>query len=245
MAMSRDTPRPSACDFLLYEDRAILVFNKPSGLASQGGSGLSESLETVAAGFTRPGKKPPRLVHRLDRETSGVIVMARTQPAAAALSTAFSQRLVTKTYLAIVCGGPPDPRQGDIDIALVKTRVRGIEVVAQARPGQTGALAAQSRYVTLTYGPTAAVLQLTPVTGRMHQLRVHCAAIGRPIAGDGKYGGLLAIGGWTVPRLMLHAWRLTAPHPDHGTPMSFTAPIPEAFAVACTALGLDLDSHLA
>jgi RluA family pseudouridine synthase len=214
-----------------------LAFNKPAGLAAQAGSGLSEDLETLAKGaFGRPGKPGPYLVHRLDRETSGVILMARTKPAAAFYSAVFAERRARKRYLAIVCGGPPNPSSGAIDAALVKTRKGRVEIVALAAQGQAGAMHALTQFATLAARPDAALLGLFPVTGRMHQLRVHLAQIGRPIAGDGKYGGLFSVAGWAVPRLMLHAAHLVCPHPEGGV-LTIAAPIPSDFHALGAGLG--------
>src|SRR5512145_3193899 len=105
---------------LIHEDAHILVFNKPAVLAVQGGSGVTQSLEHLLAAFAKSSGKRPRLVHRLDRDTSGVIVAARTKPAAAFLSRAFAGRETQKTYLAVVCGGAPSPERGEVDLALKK-----------------------------------------------------------------------------------------------------------------------------
>src|SRR5215470_12978686 len=118
-----------ARSLVIREDAHILVFNKPAGLAVQGGSGVARSLENLLAAFAKSNGKRPRLVHRLDRETSGVIVAARTKPAAAFLSEAFAGRDAKKTYLAIVCGGPPDPRDGEIFLPLKKSTRRGLDVM--------------------------------------------------------------------------------------------------------------------
>src|SRR5262249_6821918 len=209
-------------------------FNKPSGLAVQGGSGVSESLEHLLTAFAKSNGKTPRLVHRLDRETSGVIVAARTRPAAAFLSEAFAGRDVKKTYLAIVCGGAPQPDEGDIALALKKASRRGLDIMEVSNAGQS----ALTHYRTLAAAPEAALLKLTPETGRMHQLRAHLAAIGRPIAGDGKYGGLFAIGAAAIPGLMLHAMALDIPHPEGGR-ARFEAPHPAAFAAALRSLCLE------
>ncbi|MEQ1619065.1 MAG: RluA family pseudouridine synthase [Terricaulis sp.] len=222
-----------ARSILLYEDAHLLVFNKPTGLAVQGGSGVQQSLEHLLAAFAKPNGKRPRLVHRLDRETSGVIVAARTKPAAAFLSEAFAKRDAHKTYLAIVCGGAPDPRDGEIALALKKASRRGLDIMEVAADGQ-GAL---TRYRTLAATAEAALLELRPETGRMHQLRAHLAAIGRPIAGDGKYGGLFALGGAEIPRLMLHAAALEIPHPQ-GARRLFSAPAPDDFTKTLKILGL-------
>lgn len=223
-----------ARSLLIHEDSAILVFNKPSGLAVQGGSGVERSLEDLLAAFAKSNGKRPRLVHRLDRETSGVIVAARTKPAAAFLSEAFAGRDVKKTYLAIVCGGAPDPAEGDIDKPLQKVSRRGLDIMEIAPAGQ----AARTHYRTLSATPAVALVELEPETGRMHQLRAHLASIGRPIAADGKYGGLFSLGAVSVPGLMLHAAALDIPHPE-GDRRLFQAPPPAAFQETVRSLGLE------
>ena len=224
-----------ADDFLLHEDAHLLVFNKPAGLAVQGGSGVTRSLEDLLAAFAKSNGKRPRLVHRLDRETSGVIVAARTKPAAAFFSEAFAKRDAHKRYLAIVCGGAPEPRDGEIRLPLKKASRRGLDIMEIAADGQ----AALTRYCTLAATPNAALLELNPETGRMHQLRAHLAAIGRPIAGDGKYGGLFSFGGGAeIPGLMLHAAALELPHPGGGR-RRFEASPPPAFSEAARSLGLE------
>ena len=222
-----------ARSLLIHEDAHVLAFNKPAGLAVQGGSGVTRSLEHLLVAFAKSNGKLPRLVHRLDRDTSGVIVAARTKPAAAFLSGAFAERDAHKTYLAIVCGGVPDRRDGEIVLALKKTTQRGLDIMEIAADGQS----ALTRYRTLAATPEAALLELAPETGRMHQLRVHLAAVGRPIAGDGKYGGLFSLGGTPIPRLMLHAAALDLPHPAGGR-LSLAASPPADFANVITALGL-------
>ena len=223
---------------LLHEDAHILVFNKPAGLAVQGGSGVTQSLEYMLAAFAKSNGKRPRLVHRLDRETSGVIVAARTKPAAALLSVAFAKREAAKTYLAMVCGGAPIPREGDIAIWLKKASRQGLDIMQVAREGEAGAQAALTRYSTRAESPEAGLLELNPETGRMHQLRAHLAAIGRPIAGDGKYGGLFSVAGTPIPGLMLHAAVLELPHPGGGR-RRFEAPLPQYFSQALQSLGLE------
>ncbi len=188
----------------------------------------------MLAAFAKSNGKRPRLVHRLDRETSGVIIAARTKPAAAFFSEAFAGRDVKKTYLAIVCGGAPQPREGEIALALKKTSRKGLDVMEVATDGQ----AELTRYRTLAATPEAALVELSPETGRMHQLRAHLAAIGRPIAGDGKYGGLYRIGGTEIPTLLLHAATLDVPHPEGGR-RRFEAPPPPAFVGAAQSLGLE------
>lgn len=226
-----------ARSLVLYEDATLIAFNKPAGLAVQGGAGVSRSLEDLLGAFAKSNGKRPRLVHRLDRDTSGVIVAARTKPAAAALSEAFAQRRARKTYLAIVCGGAPEPRNGAISLPLKKSSSRGLDIMEVAHVGESGALSALTRYETLSATADAALLELAPETGRMHQLRAHLAAIGRPIAGDAKYGGLFSIGGIAVPRLMLHAAGLELPLPDGGR-RHFEAALPGDFRAMLDALHL-------
>jgi tRNA pseudouridine32 synthase/23S rRNA pseudouridine746 synthase len=227
---------------VVFEDPALIAFDKPAGLAVQGGSGVDRSLDDLLWTFARSKGRPPRLVHRLDRETSGVIVAARTKPAAAALSAAFAERRMEKTYLAIVCGGAPEPSEGVIDIALRKATRRGLDVMERAPPGAAVAQNAVTRYQTLGAGSGFAVLRLEPETGRMHQLRVHLSLIGRPIFGDGKYGGLLAWSGGAAPGLMLHAWSLEGPHPDGGR-FAVTAPPPQSFLDMAAAIGAPLTAE--
>jgi RluA family pseudouridine synthase len=223
-----------ARSLVIHEDAHILVFNKPSGLAVQGGSGVALSLEGLLAAFAKSNGKRPRLVHRLDRETSGVIVAARTKPAAAQLSEAFAGREVEKTYLAIVCGGAPEDRDGEIDLPLRKSSRRGLDIMEVDPAGQS----ALTRYRTLAAAREAALIELHPHTGRMHQLRIHLAAICRPIAGDGKYGGLFRLGGVDISRLMLHAAALDLPHPAGGR-RRFEAPVPADMAEPLRSLELD------
>lgn len=220
---------------LIHEDAHVLAFDKPSGLAVQGGSGVGQCLEDMLGSYARSNGKRPRLVHRLDRETSGVIVTARTKPAAAALSAAFAERQAVKTYLAIVCGGAPSPAEGEVAVALRKVTRAGIDIM-EAASDSAGKLAL-TRYRTLAATSGAALLEVEPRTGRMHQIRAHMALIGRPIAGDGKYGGLFTLVSVEAERLMLHALRLRAPHPAGGL-LDLEAPPPSAFLDFQRALGL-------
>jgi RluA family pseudouridine synthase len=222
--------------FVIYEDAQVIALDKPAGLAVQGGSGVEESLEDLLVPLGKPGK-PLKLVHRLDRETSGVLVVARNRTSAAALSKAFESREAIKVYLAITCGAP-DPGEGLIETPLKKITTKGIDLMRAAEPGETGALAAATRYRTLDANARAALVALMPETGRMHQLRAHMAQLGAPIAGDGKYGGLFALGATKIPGLMLHAYTLAAPHPKGGM-LNLRAEPPAAFARTAAALGLD------
>jgi RluA family pseudouridine synthase len=222
---------------VMYEDADILALNKPAGLSSQGGRGQVNTLDELLWAFAKPGKARPRLIHRLDRDTSGVILTAKTQPAASFLGKAMMRRAFSKTYLAIVTPGAPDPKGGAIDAALRRVE-QGREAYMQiCAPDHPDAETARSRYKTLKAGEGCALLQLDPETGRMHQLRVHLASIGRPIAGDARYGGALMVSGQPIPRLMLHATALGFPHPGGGT-KRLEAPPPADMAGLIDTLGL-------
>lgn len=201
---------------VLYEDPDVLALNKPSGLSSQGGRGQVHTLDELLWAFARPGKARPRLIHRLDRDTSGLILTAKTKPAASFLGKALMKRAFSKTYLAIVTPGAPEPRGGRIELPLRRDEQGREAYTRVCAADHPDAEAAVSRYRTLGDANGAALVELDPQTGRMHQLRVHLAAIGRPIAGDPRYGGALVIGGHAVPRLMLHAAALIFPHPSGG-----------------------------
>jgi tRNA pseudouridine32 synthase/23S rRNA pseudouridine746 synthase len=222
-----------ARSLVIYEDGHLIAFNKPSGLPVQGGAGVAQSLEDLLAVFAKSNGKTPRLVHRLDRETSGVIIAARTKPAAAFFSAAFAGRDAEKTYLAITCGAPAPP-EGEIDAPLHKVSRKGLDIMEVAANGQ----AARTRYRTLKAANGAALVELQPETGRMHQLRAHLAHIGVPIAGDGKYGGLFQLGATSTPQLLLHALRLDLPHPEAGR-IALEAPPPPEFLAAAQSLGLE------
>ena len=209
--------------WILYEDEAIIVLNKPQGLAVQGGSGtrrhLDGMLPLVAAGGERP-----RLVHRLDKDTSGVLVLARTAAAANALARAFRDRSVGKLYWAITVG-VPEAARGRIDLPLEKKPGCAGE---RMEAHETGERAITDYTVLERMGRHLAWLELVPLTGRTHQLRVHCAAMGTPILGDGKYGGRAAFlkDAAATRVLHLHARRLTVPHPSGGM-ITAEAPLPE------------------
>ena len=222
---------------VIYEDPDILALNKPSGLSSQGGRGQANTLDELLWAFARPGKARPRLIHRLDRDTSGVILTAKTKPAAGFLGKAMMARKFAKTYRAIVTPGPPEPPQGVIDQPLRRDEQGREAFMRVCKPDHPDAETARSRYRTLASAPGAALLELDPETGRMHQLRVHLAHLGRPIAGDARYGGALVVGGHAIPRLMLHAAALKFPHPSGGE-TRLQAPIPPDMASLIAALGL-------
>lgn len=221
---------------VLTQDRAAIVLNKPPGLATQGGSGTKEHVDGLLDAFAADGPRP-RLVHRLDKDTSGVLLIARTPGSAAFFSKRFSGRSARKIYWALVVG-VPEIEDGLIELPLAKQPGTGGEkmMVDESERGQ----AARTRYrVVDRAGNRAAWVELQPLTGRTHQLRVHMAAIGHPIVGDGKYGGQDAFLTGSISRKMhLHARRLIIDHPD-GAPLDVTAPLPEHFAASMEQLGFD------
>lgn len=222
---------------VIFEDEQLLALNKPAGLSSQGGRGQGHTLDELLWAFARPGKPRPRLVHRLDRDTSGVILTATTKPAAAFLGKALMGRRVSKTYLAIVTPGAPEPRSGTIELPLRREEIGREAWMRPCAPEHPDAESASTRYRTLAERGGAALVELAPRTGRMHQLRVHLAAVGRPIVGDARYGGALAVDSRSVARLMLHARALEFPHPAGGS-RRVEAPPPEDFRGLCEALDL-------
>ena len=211
-------------DAVLYRDDWAVVINKPAGLAVQGGSSTERHVDALLDGLRFESAERPRLVHRLDKDTSGVLLIARHAAAAAFFTRAFRDRTTRKIYWAIVAG-LPRPAQGRIDLNLAKGGGPGKERV-HADP-DAGKSAITYYRVLDQAGARASWLALLPVTGRTHQLRAHCAALGTPILGDGKYGGSAAQlpGGAAARRLHLHARSLAIPHPG-GATLSVTAPLP-------------------
>jgi 23S rRNA pseudouridine955/2504/2580 synthase len=211
-------------DAVIYRDDHAIVVNKPPGLAVQGGTGTDRHVDALLDGLRFDSAERPRLVHRLDKDTSGVLLIARNAAAAAFFTRAFRDKTTRKIYWAVVVGLPA-LRQGRIDLALAKAGGAGRERVhADAEAGK----AAVTYYTVLDHtGERASWLALLPVTGRTHQLRAHCAALGTPILGDGKYGGAAAhlAGGADAQRLHLHARSLEIPHTNGGT-LRVTAPLP-------------------
>jgi RluA family pseudouridine synthase len=211
-------------DFLnsitLYEDDDIIVFDKPSGLAVHPGSKVTRDLDSLLVRLVPHGAERPVLAHRLDKDTSGVIVAAKRKDVATALGKAFASRDVEKEYRAIVAGVP---EAGLIDIAIAKEATpKGGRMVA-VDPASPGALSAQTQVAIVATDGTRTHVALSPETGRQHQLRVHMALTGHPILGDALYGDA-----GSAPRLMLHAYRLRFQHPGKGW-MEVEAPLPEEF----------------
>ena len=222
---------------VIYEDDSVLVLNKPAGLSSQGARGGVNALEDRLVAFARSNGKRPHLVHRLDRDTSGVILAAKTKPAAAFLGKQIAARRMKKVYLALVAPGAPAPASGTIEAALRRVE-QGKEVYMRVcEADHADAQPSTSKYRTLSASDQAALVELSPLTGRMHQLRVHMAHLGRPLLGDARYGGALRLGGASIPRLMLHARELSFLHPD-GKGRKIEAPVPEDFETVANSLDL-------
>lgn len=231
---------------VIYRDSSVIVLNKPSGLATQGGSGLTRHIDGMLDALMLGKKQRPRLVHRLDRDTSGVLVIARTVPAAAALAESLRRRDASKIYWALT-KGVPRPHQGTIKLALAKEGGHGPhgrdERMAPAERHSEGAKPAITDYAVMGQaGQKYAWVAAKPVTGRTHQIRVHLAAIGHPIIGDFKYGGADARGmGEIADKLHLHARSIDIAHPDGGR-LKVTAPLPEHMLKTWELLGFDPES---
>src|SRR5918995_555980 len=222
-------------------DPKVFVFDKPAGLAVQGGSGVVRHVDDMLEAWRNSKGEKPRLVHRLDRDTSGVLVVARTRLAAMKLAEAFRGRDAKKTYWALV-KGVPKKREDKISTWLVKEPTPDGDRVRVAQHGEKGADHAVSHYRVLEQaGQTLSWLEMEPHTGRTHQLRVHAAHIGCPIIGDPKY--FEADTNWDFPggiqnRLHLHARRIRIPHPDKGV-IDVTAPMPPHMRQSWNLLGFD------
>src|SRR4051812_41457578 len=224
-------------EIVIHRDPQAIVVNKPPGLATQGGTKTRTHLDGLLDGLADESGQRPKLVHRLDKDTSGVLLLARTARAAAFFAKAFSGRTARKVYWAIVVG-VPEVKDGYIDLPLAKQPGTGGEKM-HVDESEAG-LVARTRYrVVERAGNRAAWVELQPLTGRTHQLRVHMAAIGHPIVGDGKYGGQEAFLTRTISRkLHLHAPRLRIDHPDGGR-IDVTAEPAEHFAESLASLGFD------
>ncbi len=226
---------------ILFEDEHVVVLNKPFGIAVQGGTGTKRHIDGILAGMADRFGDRPRLVHRLDRDTTGVLLIAKHRDAAAKLGRIFQTRSAAKTYWALV-KGVPRPPQGKIEAALVKAAGPDGDRVRKAQPGeQDEAMHATTHYSVIDrVAHKAAWMSLKPVTGRQHQLRAHMALIGHPIVGDNKYEGdqVLADSG-IEPKLHLHARRLVIPHPAGGERIDVTAPLPEHMRKTWDLLGLN------
>ena len=241
-------PRPKAApseadaafirSLVLYKDDDVIAIDKPPGLAVQGGTGTRRHVDGMLEGLRFDAPEAPRLVHRLDRDTSGVLLLGRSRAAAAALGKAFKGRDVRKLYWAIVVG-VPEPWQGRIDLPVAKLPGKAGEKMAVDQ--EDGQRAITYYRVMEVAGRRLAWVALWPQTGRTHQLRVHCSALGWPILGDGKYGGQAAfIAGHGLSRkLHLHARTLSLPHPVTGAPLIVRAPLPDHMRETWNFFGFD------
>ena len=223
---------------VVHEDKDIFVLNKPSGFAVQGGSKTFQHLDGLLMGLGVDLGERPLLVHRLDRDTSGVIVVAKRRAIAAALGKLFATRVVKKTYWAVV-KGVPKPLQGKIDVALIKARAEEGDRMRPSKDGEEeDEQRAVTQYAVLDKAKVAAWVSLRPLTGRQHQLRAHTTHIGTPIMGDNKYHGDVNMPDGVANKLHLHARRIVFPHPRAGT-VDVTAPLPEHMLATFTLFGFD------
>jgi 23S rRNA pseudouridine955/2504/2580 synthase len=229
---------------MLFEDADVLVLNKPMGLSVQGGSGTTRHVDGMLDVLRDRHGNRPRLVHRLDKDTSGCLLIAKTRFAAARLAQSFRSRETRKIYWALVAG-VPKPRQGRISTFLAKEEREDESVMRIARHGEQGASHAVTYYAVVeTSAQQLAWLSLKPVTGRTHQLRAHLAHIEHPIVGDPKYFNKE---NWSLPggiqnRLHLLARRIAVPHPRGGV-IDVTAPLPPHMVQSFNLLGLDLKRY--
>ena len=221
---------------VIYRDAQVLVLNKPPGLAVQGGPGIARHVDGMLDALRFEAEHRPRLVHRIDRDTSGLLLLARTPGVAGSLAAAFRGRDVRKTYWAVVVGRP-HPLQGVIDLPLARIGAGPGALSIAAGRDEADAVSARSDYVVRdSAGRKLAWLELSPLTGRTHQLRVHCEALGTPILGDPKYGGEAAHVDGFADRLHLHARTLELPHPAGGR-LSVSAALPAHMRETFTSLG--------
>jgi 23S rRNA pseudouridine955/2504/2580 synthase len=233
---------------VIYEDASVIVLNKPSGIPTQGGSGVTRHIDGLLPALQGNKNQRPRLVHRLDRDTSGVLVVARTVPAASALSLSLRHRDAEKAYWALT-KGVPRPSRGTIRLALEKQPgfgPRGTdERMVIVEEGSDMAKGAITRYAVIDAAADRfAWVALRPITGRTHQIRAHLAHIGTPIVGDLKYGGDAATGqGELENRLHLHARSIDIAHPDGGR-LSVEAQLPAHMLRAWKLFGFDPECRL-
>lgn len=223
-------------ELVIHKDSQAIVINKPPGLATQGGTKTTEHVDGLLDGLTFESGGRPKLVHRLDKDTSGALLVARNARAAGHFAKAFSSRTARKVYWALIVG-VPEIFDGMIELPIGKQPGSGGE---KMHVDEENGSPARTRYrVIERAGNRAAWVELQPFTGRTHQLRVHLNAIGHPIVGDGKYGGAASfLTGGVSRKMHLHARRIRIDHPDGGQ-IDVTADLPAHFAESLKLLGFD------
>ncbi|MGL1921536.1 MAG: RluA family pseudouridine synthase [Hyphomicrobiales bacterium] len=226
-------------NMVIHMDDELIVLNKPSGLAVQGGSNTKRHIDGMLDALKFELTEKPKLVHRLDKDTSGLLLIARTRVAAQKLTKAFQTKTTEKYYWAVVKSSPKH-KEGKINMPLLKQGNKGHEKVVVAHD-HDDAKSAITLYATVASVPAlASFVVLRPITGRTHQLRVHMAEMGNVIIGDGKYGGTDAhIGGEVSRKLHLHARHIKIPHPSNGEPFEITAKISGHIKNTFHSLGFD------
>ncbi len=235
----QNKPASKALD-VIYLDHEMIVVNKPSGLLTEHDRFGSPSLESVVPAWLEDQGHNNRvwLVHRLDAVTSGVVVLARSQRAVKRLNAVFRERQAEKTYLALVSQDFPEPVRVDAPLGRLKGTRHGVK--ADGKPAQTD-------FEPIVTQANGALVKASPLTGRTHQIRVHLAHLDRGIVGDRLYGGSMYLGDSgeiVVPRTMLHAYRLTVPHPRGGALTTFEAPVPPDMVTLMEQMNLDYEEHL-
>ena len=245
--VARPAPLPPALDeqdrremerMVLYRDEQVIVLNKPAGLPVQGGPGIVRHVDGMLDALRFGAEHRPRLVHRIDRDTSGLLLLACTPGVAGKLAASFRTRDVRKTYWAVVVGRP-HPLQGVIDQPLARLGAGPGALTIAAERGEEDAAHALTEYVVRdSAGRKLSWLEMSPLTGRTHQLRVHCEALGTPILGDPKYGAQAAHLDGFPDRLHLHARSLELPHPAGGR-LSLSAELPAHMRETFKALGFE------
>ncbi len=226
-------------NMVLYMDDSVIVLNKPPGLATQGGTGQTRHIDGLLEGLRYGSEHRPRLVHRLDKDTSGVLLIGRSPNASSALAKGFQSKTCDKRYFALVVG-VPDERRGRIKLTMEKVPGKYGEKMEVTKDGKKSMT---DYFVVESAAQRTAWLALKPHTGRTHQLRLHTAEMGTPIVGDGKYGGAEAFLTGSISRkLHLHARFISFPHPNGGM-MTATAPLPDHMKASFEMLDFDLDSY--
>jgi 23S rRNA pseudouridine1911/1915/1917 synthase len=226
---------------LLYENDDLLVLNKPPGLLVHPGAGRAHGTIVNALLYHYPeiggvgGAERPGIVHRLDKDTSGCLLVAKSDVAYQVLGRQFQTRQVKKTYLALVHGSMRGGR-GKVTLPIGRHERERKRMGVRTKKGRE----AETTYQVLRSGPECTLVQVMPITGRTHQIRVHLSAVGHPVLGDRVYGGRRERKSrWKVPRQLLHAWKLAFTHPRTGEPVESIAPIPHDFQKIVTQAGLD------